>query len=769
MGDFRLKVKADLDSKDLESKLAKIKKDKVPITVEVKGDKKIENLEKSLTKLKSLDTVKINVDVSSLKSASAELKSLSSIVKSLSKDKINIKVSDLNKQMSKVGKDVGKDFSTAMQKQIESVAKTQRNAFSEPLNNLKKSQKEYSDWWNKELGKSSNKNYGKNQQLQAFDNYLKQINEQKKRAEEIQKRFSQGFADVETSNIQKVLKNYSNSNNLNSYKSIEESYKKILSLKKEINSGLSDDGLNRTLSSSDIGNRWEQYRSALEKCTNEIKVLKNEASGISKPFNQLDSVVASNRTLSWLKNNSKAAKEYGDILTELAARQKSASSGEELQSLNKEVKQITSEAQAKGLTGKSVREEAKRAFSQITQFTGIYGAIQNIVFEVPRKAVSAVIDIDTALTNLYKVTDETDARYSQFLDNAASKSKELGRSMSSYIEQTSEWAKRGYSLNDSQELARVSSIYANVGEVDDATAVSDITTAMKAFNIEASNAESIIDSLNILGNNFATSSADLGEGLSNSASSLATARNDINQSLAMLTGMAEITQSAGEAGNALKILSMRVRGYDEETQSYSVDTEQLNGEIADLTKTAKTPGGISLFSDKDKQTYKSTYELMKDISEIYDDLSDKSQAALLEKLAGKNRGNQIAALLQAFKSGQVEKAYENSVNSEGSAQQEQDRWAQSIEARIEKFKASFQDFSRTMLSSDIFKAIISGATDLLNILTQIISVAGTLPTILGGGAIIAFIKNLDKPTITGFTIKFSYLYIASLADIKFIA
>lgn len=106
MGDFRLKVKADLDAKDLESKLAKIKKDKIPITVEVKGDKKIENLEKSLTKLKSLNTVKINVDVSSLKSASAELKSLSSIVKSLSKDKINIKVSDLNKQMSKVGKDV---------------------------------------------------------------------------------------------------------------------------------------------------------------------------------------------------------------------------------------------------------------------------------------------------------------------------------------------------------------------------------------------------------------------------------------------------------------------------------------------------------------------------------------------------------------------------------------------------------------------------------------------------------------------------------------
>ena len=61
-------------------------------------------------------------------------------------------------------------------------------------------------------------------------------------------------------------------------------------------------------------------------------------------------------------------------------------------------------------------------------------------------------------------------------------------------------------------------------------------------------------------NNFATSSADLGEGLSNSASSLATAGNDLGHSLAMLTGMSEITQSAPEAGNALKILAMRVRG-----------------------------------------------------------------------------------------------------------------------------------------------------------------------------------------------------------------
>lgn len=179
---------------------------------------------------------------------------------------------------------------------------------------------------------------------------------------------------------------------------------------------------------------------------------------------------------------------------------------------------------------------------------------------IPSQVIGAVKDVDSAMTNLYKVTDESQSRYKEYQKSAAQTSTSLGRSMSSYINQTAEWSKLGYSLDDSEKLSKLSSMYANVGEVSDATAVSDMVTAMKAFNIEASDASSIIDQLNILGNNFATSSADLGEGLSNSASSLATAGNDIQHSLAMLSGMAEITQSASESGNALKILSMRVRG-----------------------------------------------------------------------------------------------------------------------------------------------------------------------------------------------------------------
>lgn len=86
--------------------------------------------------------------------------------------------------------------------------------------------------------------------------------------------------------------------------------------------------------------------------------------------------------------------------------------------------------------------------------------------------------------------------------------------------------------------------------------------------------------------------------------------------------------------------------YDEETQTYIGDIEQLEGKIADLTKTASTPGGISLFTDDTKTEYKSTYQLLEEISEIYDQLTDKQQAGLLEALAGKRNGQTIYPYVQ---------------------------------------------------------------------------------------------------------------------------
>lgn len=493
------------------------------------------------------------------------------------------------------------------------------------------------------------------------------------------------------------------------------------------------------LGEEELSKTFESMIKAGDTFKNTLSQIKDESSKV------LASTVAetsANKVVSYMNENSKAVKKYGEELRQLEQQYRSMTTVEEKATNDKTFANLKSRISAEGLTGNSMWAELTRGFKQIGQFAMTYGMIQNTAMQLPSKIISAVTDVDSAMTNLYKVTDETDQRYQKFLNNAGNTSKSLGRDMSSYINQTAEWAKLGYSLSDSEQLSKLSSIYANVGEVGDETAVSDMVTAMKAFNMQASDAQKIIDSYNRLGNEFAVTSADIGEGISNSASSLATASNDFDQSVAMITGMAEITQSANEGGSALKILAMRLRGYDEETQSYTNDIEELSGKVADLTKTAETPGGISLFTDDTKQTYKDTYTLMEDISKIYDKLSDKNRAELLEVIAGKNRGNQIAALIQAFQSGQVQKAYEASKNSEGSAQQEQERWLNSIEAKQQQFSSQFQKLSTDVLSSDFVKGAVDFGSGFLGFLDGAIKKIGIFKTAVGTVGIAKIIKSI---------------------------
>ena len=563
---------------------------------------------------------------------------------------------------------------------------------------------------------------------------------QQSKLAKIKERITSGEFEARTAKNNSWIDKYAGQNSeslAKARKQIEE----INSLQKELQTGkyASGDKKGMTIVSDDQIAKTEK----LDKTCKELKnTMTQVAKEESKTLGQGVAERSANSVATYMENNTKALKKYGEQLATLQQQYKSATTEFEKSDLDNQFKNLKSRISAEGLTGNSMWAELTRGFKQIGQFAMTYGMIQNTAMQLPSKIISAVTDVDSAMTNLYKVTDETDQRYQKFFNNAGNTSKYLGRDMSSYINQTAEWAKLNYSLSDSEQLSKLSSIYANVGEVGDETAVSDMVTAMKAFNIQASDAQKIIDSYNRLGNEFAVTSADIGEGISNSASSLATAGNDFDQATSMIVGMSEITQSANEAGNALKVVSMRLRGYDEETQSYTNDVEELSGKVADLTKTSETPGGISLFTDDTKQTYKDTYTLMEDISKIYDKLSDKNRAELLEVIAGKNRGNQIAALIQAFQSGQVQKAYEASKNSEGSAQQEQERWLNSIEAKQQQFSSQFQKLSTDVLSSDFVKGAVDFGSGFLGFLDGAIKKIGIFKTAVGTAGIAKIIKSI---------------------------
>lgn len=177
--------------------------------------------------------------------------------------------------------------------------------------------------------------------------------------------------------------------------------------------------------------------------------------------------------------------------------------------------------------------------------------------------------------------------------------------------------------------------------------------------------------------------------------------------------------------------------YDEETEEFIGNIEQLEGDIADLTKTVKSPGGISLFTDKDKTTYKSTYQLLKDISGIYHDLTDKQQAGLLEKLAGKRGGQVLAGLLDDFS--EVERAMSEIEKSAGSADNEMSIIEESIEYKVNALRQTWVNTLQQIIDKGQLGQIVDGLTEVSEALGFVIDKVGLLN--LGGLGLEGFLMS----------------------------
>lgn len=380
----------------------------------------------------------------------------------------------------------------------------------------------------------------------------------------------------------------------------------------------------------------------------------------------------------------------------------------------------------------------REIFNYVIASTSIYEVINMV-----KQAVSMITEMDTAMTNLRKVAEGTTEQFNSFKDASFGIAKQTGSTATSVVDAATEWARLGYSLEDSSKLAQTSIVYSNVGELDAATATTDLVSALKAFDIEAENAMHVVDVMNEIGNNYAISSAQIGEVLEKSSSSLAVSGDDLEHVTAMAAAMNEVIQDASVTGSTLKVVGLRLRGakteltdMDEETDGMVTSTSKLRSKIMGLTN-VDGKGGFDIMLDS--KNFKSTYDIMKGIADVWDDMAQIDQAALLELIAGKNRAQGAAALISNFET--AEKALNDAYNSEGSAMKENDKYLDSIQGKMNQFKTSVQELANTTINTDDIKMIVDLGTELLSIVNSLIKQFGGLKTILGAVAAIFLQKN----------------------------
>lgn len=385
--------------------------------------------------------------------------------------------------------------------------------------------------------------------------------------------------------------------------------------------------------------------------------------------------------------------------------------------------------------GENTKTLSERVGGLAAKFTSWLTVSQIVMklYSSLKKMVSAVIDIDTAMTELKKVTDETSTVYAKYLDDASVRAKKLGATIADTVTASADFARLGYTLDEAAQLADAALVYKNVGDgIEDVSQASEsIISTMKAFGIEAENAISIVDKFNEVGNNFAISSEGVGEALRRSASALAAGNNTLDESIALITAANSVVQDADVVGTTMKTVSMYLRAAKTEAEEAGESTEGMANSVSELREEllALTNGKVDI--QIDENTFKSTYQIMKELADVWGELADITQANILEQIGGKRNANVVSSMLENFNV--AEDVVKTAANSAGSALKENEKYLDSINGKIAEFKATFEELSMNFIDSDFVKQVIelgTGLLNVLNVLAKVIDKVGGLNTVL---------------------------------------
>lgn len=438
--------------------------------------------------------------------------------------------------------------------------------------------------------------------------------------------------------------------------------------------------------------------------------------------------------------------DVGRSLYELLEGLNQSDAPEKIGELKKKYAELRVESKKLGLESKNLLDVFEKLFGQHLS-TMITMAALHKMQDALRIVYQNVVEIDTAVTELRKVSDYTGKSLEEYMGRAAEQAQKLGVSISDYIGSTADWKRLGYSDEDAENMATYSTLLKNVGDgIDDVnTSSSYLISTLQGFGLLAKDAENVVDQIDKVANTQPITAQAIGEILTRSAASMKAANNDLAETISLGTAAYAVIQNAETVGTTLKSVSMYLRAAKSELEDAGESADGCANSVSELRSELKSLTGVDIMIDN--KSFKSTYQILKELSQVWDKLSDVTQANVTEMIGGKRNANAISAILNNFDV--AESAMESAANSAGTAWEENSVWMDSIQGRLAQLDASFQVLSQDVLSSGLLKTGVSFLTSIVKLLDKIINLTGALPAGLG---IAAFATQLGEPKMTGFMI-----------------
>ncbi|MCG1020780.1 phage tail tape measure protein [Sutcliffiella horikoshii] len=372
--------------------------------------------------------------------------------------------------------------------------------------------------------------------------------------------------------------------------------------------------------------------------------------------------------------------------------------------------------------GDSVGIAGERMLAWSISATGIYGTARGI-----RALISTVVELDSQLIDLQKVMDPK-TNFSAMMGDMSNSAKEFGRTLTEVNEVAISFAQQGFDESKIRKLVEATSLLANVGDIDLKQAESTISSLMTVYKKSENEIGSFVDAMNEDTNNFGINVDDLTTAFKKSTGVANAFGVSMSENAGYITAITEATRESGSiVGNSLKTV-------------YSHLTT-IPGAIDSLKRV-----GVDVFNPITGEA-RDVSDILNELHGSWDNLSNVQQQNIAVQVAGRYQLSRFLGLMKNYD--RALEATDKANSSWGSAMEENARYMESLQAKINGVKTAFTDMAGVMKDSGLkeaFGAILISATALLSGVTGLFEMFGSYTWVLGGlaGILLAVSYNFNQ-------------------------
>lgn len=500
-----------------------------------------------------------------------------------------------------------------------------------------------------------------------------------------------------------------------------------------------------------------QEEKAVASVTEEIdKQIKKQ-----KQFNQYVSnqkTTSANKSI--LKDSDNLIKSYENLNTSLKNQEISASQArEQLASYNQKAVELGDTFDKTGAKGESFLQMVANKAGWLGAFY-VVNELKNAFFE----SLNIIKETEDAVVSLQRVLNDDTVSQSQMSDELYAIAKQYGRTFDEVAEVSQLFVQAGNNWTDTLELTKGTMLALNTAELDVTQSTQGLIAIMAQWGLSAEDYIDLVDKINITADKFAVTSETIVSALQRSSSSAKNANISLEETIGIITALAEATGRSGEnLGTALnsliiytskssaletfaKVGSDAMKQVVDDYQKGAVSIYQVWLQLSDELKNLSASQQASLFQSKDFQEFA---DLMESQAEEY-----TSQIKEVYGAAGTYRQNYFIALLNDLD--KAKEAVTEMSGFEGYSAQENQKYMESLTASFNQLKASLAELAVQAGENGLLE-FLKGLTEAgIGIAQATKDMGGLLRVLTTVGLVIATFKaeKITEKLVTPFLVGF---------------